>query len=149
MSKLKSIPLELVANVFEGQLRCLQRQLGSVMVFQLGGDVSRITTQCQSRHKKGHKTTVYLSDVDGDAIAESVRGHEELYDKTHKKFKDKAQNNCPWERFSSSLNLSVKVCKTWFESQKTCYRKLTQSKNWINGFEEPHQKEGPHQVFWT
>ena len=29
-------------------------------------------------------------------------------------------------RFASSRNLSVKVCKTWFESQRTCYRKLNQ-----------------------
>ena len=55
--------------------------------------------------------------------------NEELCDKTNKHFKDKARKNWLGERFASSHNLSVKVYKTWFESQKTHYGKLTQSKS--------------------
>ena len=32
------------------------------------------------------------------------------------------------KRLASSCHLSVKVCKTWFESQRTHYETLTQSK---------------------
>ena len=51
-----------------------------------------------------------------------VKDHEELYDKTNEHFKDKARKECLWEEF---IKLSVKVCKTWFDSQRTRYRKLT------------------------
>ena len=78
--------------------------------------------------------------------------HVEMYDKTNKHFKDKARKECLWERFANSRKLFVKVCKTWFESQRTCCGKLMQSKssrapkemtgmmNWINLiFEDAHQ----------
>ena len=56
-----------------------------------------------------------------------VNVQEELYDKINEHFKDKARKECFWERFANSCNLSVKVCMTWFESQRTRYRKFTQS----------------------
>ena len=46
-----------------------------------------------------------------------VMDREELYDKTNGHFKDKARKKYLWERFTSSRNPSVKVCKTWCESQ--------------------------------
>ena len=58
-----------------------------------------------------------------------VKDHEELYDRTNHHFKDKARKECLWERFTNSCKLSVKVCKTWFESQRTCYGKHTKSKS--------------------
>ena len=58
-----------------------------------------------------------------------VKDHEELYDKTNEYFKDKARKECLWERFANSCKVSVKVCKTWFESQRTRYGKLMQSKS--------------------
>ena len=33
-------------------------------------------------------------------------------------FKDQARKECLWKMFTNSCKLSVKVCKTWFESQK-------------------------------
>ena len=57
-----------------------------------------------------------------------MKDHEELYNKAKEHFKDKARKECLWERFSNSQKLSVKVGKTWFESQRTCYGKLKQSK---------------------
>ena len=44
-------------------------------------------------------------------------------------FKDKTRKEGPWDRFSNSRNLSVKVCKIWFDSQRTRFGKLTQSKS--------------------
>ena len=69
-----------------------------------------------SRHKKGHITSIYLTDSYEEAIADFVKDHEELYDKTNEYFKDKARNQCFWEGFANSRKLSVKVCKTNFES---------------------------------
>ena len=63
------------------------------------------------------------------ATAGLIKHHEQLYDKPNEHFKDKARQDCLWERFTSSHKLSVKVCKTWFESQRTRYGKLTQFKS--------------------
>ena len=74
-------------------------------------------------------TNIYLTDLDEEAIADFVKDHKELYEKTNEHFKDKARKGCLWERFTNSCKLSVKVCNTWFESQRTHYGKLTQSKS--------------------
>ena len=64
-----------------------------------------------------------------EVILDFVMDHEELYSKTHKKSKDKTTKDCLWERFTSSHNLSVKVQKTWFKSQRTHYGNFAQSKS--------------------
>ena len=74
-------------------------------------------------------TNVYLTDSDEEAILDFVKGHKELYHKTSEHFKDKASKESLWEEFARSRNLSVKVCKTWFDSQSTHYGKLMQSKS--------------------
>ena len=38
-----------------------------------------------------------------------VKDHEELYDKTNEHFKDKAREECLWERIASSRKPSIKV----------------------------------------
>ena len=58
-----------------------------------------------------------------------VKDHKELFEKTNEHFKDKARKEYLWERFANSCKLSVKLCKTCFESQRTCYSKLGQSKS--------------------
>ena len=78
---------------------------------ETGGEAG--TSQWHSRHKKGHMTNIYLTDLDEEAIMDFVKDHEELYDKRNEHFKDKARKECLWERFPN--NLSVKVCKTWFD----------------------------------
>ena len=70
-------------------------------------------------------TNIYLMDSDEEAIEDFVKDHEELYDNTNEHFKDTARKECLWERFANSHKLSVKVCKTSFKFQKTCYGKLT------------------------
>ena len=74
-------------------------------------------------------TNIYLTDSDQEAIMDFVKDQEELYDKTNEHFMDKARKGCLWERFANSRKLSVKVCQTWFDSQRTCYGKLIQSKS--------------------
>ena len=66
-------------------------------------------------------TNIYLTDLDKEAIVDFVKDHEELYDKTDEYFKDKARKKCLWKQFTNSHKLSVKVCKTCFESQRTRY----------------------------
>ena len=103
---------------------------------------------------------IYLTDSDEAAIVDFVEDHEELYDKTHEKFKEKARKDCFWEQYASNHNLSVKVRKALFGSERTHYGKLTQSQvcpgaqgndrqNWIQDkfFEDSHQPEGPQQIF--
>ena len=75
-------------------------------------------------------TNIYLINSDEEAIVDFVKDHEELCNKTNNKyFKDKSRKECLSDRFTRSHNLSVKVCKTWFESQMTSYGKLTYSKS--------------------
>ena len=72
----------------------------------------------------------HLTDYDEETTTEFVRGDEELYHETHKKFEGNTRKDYPRERFTNNYNLSVKVSKTWFESQRTNNEKLTQSKVW-------------------
>ena len=66
-------------------------------------------------------TNIYLTDSDEEEIVNFVKDHEELYDKNDDYFKDIAGEECLWERFSNNHKLSVKVSKTWFETQRTRY----------------------------
>ena len=67
-----------------------------------------------SRQKNGQMKSIFLSDSDEEAIVEFVKQNEELYDKTHAKFKDKQRKECLWERLAASRNLSVNTVKKWF-----------------------------------
>ena len=80
-------------------------------------------------YKKGQTTNIYLTDSDEEVIVDFVKEHEELYDKTSEHFKDKARKEFLWAQFTKSRKLSVKVCKTWFDLQRTRYGKLPQSKS--------------------
>ena len=86
----------------------------------------------QSCYKKGHMTNIHLTVSDEEAIVDFVKDHDELYYKTNKHFKDKARKECHWERFANSRKLSVKVCNTWFKSQRTCYSKLNRDQHAVN-----------------
>ena len=77
-----------------------------------------------SRYKQGHMTNVYLTDSDEEAIVDFVKEYKELYEKTSEHFKDKSREESVWVQFTKSRKLSVKVCKTWFDSQMTHYGKL-------------------------
>ena len=80
----------------------------------------------QSRHKKGHRTNIYLTDSYEEVTMDFVKDHKESYN-TKERFKDKARKECLWDMFTNSHNLSVKVSKV--KSQRTCYAKISQSKS--------------------
>ena len=74
--------------------------------------------------------SIFLSDSNKEAIAEFVKQHEELYDKTNDSFKDKQKKERLWEQLAATRNLPVnKTVKKWFETQHTRYGKLTQMKS--------------------
>ena len=83
----------------------------------------------QSRQKKGQMKSIFLNDLDEEAIIEFVKQHEELYDKTKNSFKDKHKKERLWEQQAATRNLPVKTVKKWFETQRTRYGKLTQTKS--------------------
>ena len=83
----------------------------------------------QSCYKKGHITNLYLTDSDEEAIVDFVKDHKEFYDKTSEHFKGQARKESLWEEFTRSHKLSVKVCKTWFDSRRTRYGKLMRLKS--------------------
>ena len=73
--------------------------------------------------------SIFLSDSDVEAIVEFAKQHEELYDKTNDSFKDKQKKERLWEQLAATRNLSVKTVKKWFNTQRTRYGKLTQTKS--------------------
>ena len=73
--------------------------------------------------------SIFLSDSDKEAIVESVKQHDELYDKTNDSFKDKQKKERLWETLASTTNLPVNTVKKWFETQRTRYGKVTQMKS--------------------
>ena len=83
----------------------------------------------QSRQKKGQMKSIFLSDSDEETIVEFVKQHEELYDKTNDNFKDKQKKERLWEQLAATKNLPVKTVKKWFDTQRTRYGKLTQTKS--------------------
>ena len=62
---------------------------------EAGGEAGPSQSQC----KKGHMTNIYLTD-----------------EETNEHFKEKVRKDCLWEQLANSYKLSVKVCKTWFDS---------------------------------
>ena len=64
-------------------------------------------------------TNIYVTNISVEAMVDFVKDHEDLFDKTNIHFKAKTRKDCLWERFASSSKLSVKACKTWFESLRT------------------------------
>ena len=65
------------------------------------------TSKSQSRPHMN----IYLTDSSKEAIVDFVKDYEELYDNTNEHFNDKTRKDCLWERFASSHNPSLKVCK--------------------------------------
>ena len=100
------------------------------------------TSQSHSRHKKGHMTNIYFTDSDEELMMDFVKDHEELYNKPNEQFKDKARNECLWEKFANNQKLSVKVCKSWFKSQRTPYDKFMQYKSGQEKNREVEQDSG-------
>ena len=72
--------------------------------------------------------SIFLSDSDEEAIVEFIKQHKDLYDNTNNSLKYKQKKEQLWEQLSATRNLPVKTVKKWFETQRTRYGKLTQTK---------------------
>ena len=83
----------------------------------------------QSRQKKGQMKSIFLSDSDKEAIVKFVKQHKGLYDKTNDNFKDTQKKERLWEQLAATRNLPIKNVKKWFETQRTRYGRLTQTKS--------------------
>ena len=83
----------------------------------------------QSRQKKGQMKPIFLSDSDEEAIVEFIKQHKELYDKTNDSFKDKQKKERLWDQLAATRSLPIQTVKKWFETQRTRYGKLTQTKS--------------------
>ena len=59
----------------------------------------------QSKQKKGQMKSIFLRDSDEDDIMDFVKQHEEFFDKTHTKFKDKQRKERLWDTVEVSRNL--------------------------------------------
>ena len=123
-------------------------------------DMDTDVESSQSRQEKGQMKSIFLSDSDEEAIVQFVKQHEKLYDKTNDSFKDKQKKEQIWEQLAATRNLPIKTVKKWFDTQRTRYGKLTQTKSgqaaeksteqqtWQFQFStRSHQKEGSFQVF--
>ena len=65
----------------------------------------------QSRQKKGHIKSIFLSDLDEEAIVEFVKQHEELNDKTNDSFKDKQEERKTLGAARSYQKLACQDCE--------------------------------------
>ena len=59
------------------------------------------------------------------AIVEFVKEHPELYDKEHARFHHRQKKEALWAEISAELKLQPFDVRTWFESQRTHYGKLS------------------------
>ena len=66
-----------------------------------------------------------FTDSQQTAIVESVKEHPELYDKEHARFHDRQKKEALWAVISAELKLQPFDVRKWFESQRTCYGKLS------------------------
>ena len=73
--------------------------------------------------------SIFLSVSDEEAIVEFIKQHEQFYDKTNDKFKDKQKKETLWETLAATTNLPVSTLKNRLETQCTRYGKLTQTKS--------------------
>ena len=66
-----------------------------------------------------------FTDSQETAIVEFVKEHPGLYDKEHASFHDRQKKEALWAEISAELKLQPFDVRRWFESQGTCYGKLS------------------------
>ena len=115
-------------------------------------------------HSSAKRARVCATFTDGQEIfiVEFVKQHPELYDKEHPRFHDRTRREALWAEISVELKLQPFDVRRWFESQRTCYSKLsklqsgqapremTKRQSWVYqqmGFLKTHTEErGPTEV---
>ena len=64
------------------------------------------------------------------SIVEFVKLPPKLYDKEHPRFHDRTRREALWAEISAELKLQPFDLRRWFESQQTCYGKLSKLQIW-------------------
>ena len=72
---------------------------------------------------------MFLTPEDEEAVVDFVKENDELFNKKHELFKDRNMKDRLWTEFCQGRNLNVSQTRTWFESQRTRYGKLSQKKS--------------------
>ena len=81
-------------------------------------------SECHSAAKRARVCATF-TDSQENAIVEFVKEHPELYNKEHGRFHDRQRKEALWAEISTELKLQPFDVRTWFESQRTRYGKLS------------------------
>ena len=82
-------------------------------------------TECHSSAKRARVCATF-TDNQEISIVKFVKQHPELYDKEHPRFHDRNRREALWAEISAELKLQPFDVRRWFESQRTCYGKLSE-----------------------
>ena len=112
--------------------------------------------ECHTLTKRARVCATF-TDSQEISIVEFVKLHPELYDKEHPRFHDRTRRETLWAEISAELKLQPFDVRRWFESQRTCYgklsklqsgqaqREMTNRQSWV--YQQTNQKKGGQQKF--
>ena len=119
-------------------------------------------SECHSASKRARVCATF-TDSQENAIVEFLKEHPELYDKEHGRFHNRRRKEALWAEISAELKLQPFDVRRWFESQRTCYgklskqqsgqapREMTKKQSWVYqqmGFLETHiRRKGANRSF--
>ena len=81
-------------------------------------------SECHSAARRARLCATF-TDSQENAIVEFVKEHPELYDKERGRFHDRHRKETLWAEITAELKLQPFDVRRWFESQRTCYGKLS------------------------
>ena len=71
---------------------------------------------------------ILTGDSDEEAIVDFIKQHEELFDKTHAKFKDKQRKERLWETVAAPRNLPIRSGSRLNVPDTTCSHRSSEAK---------------------
>ena len=97
---------------------------------EVTGEVCEEDERCDEDlecHSSANRARVCATFTDSQevGIVEFVKQHPELYDKEHPRFHDRNRREALWAEVTEELKLQPFDVRRWFESQRTCYGKLS------------------------
>ena len=120
-------------------------------------------SECHSAAKRARVCATF-TDSQEHANVEFVKQHPELYDKENERFHDRQRKEALWAEISAELKLQPFDVRRWFESQRTCFgklskqqsgqapREMTKRQSWVYqqmGFLKTHIMQGGQQKLWV